>query len=69
MKTLFANVTIETTTDVVSEINELIKKSVPKAIVKGEYHNSCPVCRAYIRENDKYCHDCGQALDQENYEI
>ena len=23
----------------------------------------CPVCSSYLRENDKYCSQCGQALD------
>lgn len=52
-------------------IQELVDKEKPKKRIKknlGEYicrfDYECPVCAEHLRKSDKYCSECGNAMER-----
>lgn len=49
-------------------IGDLIAKATPKRVGFTEWKGcrntryKCPLCTKYVRNDEKYCHKCGQAL-------
>ena len=49
-------------------IEELSAKAMPKRVGFTEWKGhrntryKCPLCTKYVRNDEKYCHKCGQAL-------
>ena len=72
MKPFFAKVTVETTTDELTEINELIKRDTALAVAevdeKYELHR-CGNCGKWISEKHTFCYNCGQRQDHETVQL
>ena len=66
MNLLFSECTVKVTSDELAEINELIRRSKPMAVIDGSGYYKCPTCKEVLYRNVKYCHNCGQRVDQDN---
>lgn len=49
---------------IVEECREAVEKQKPKKIqVWVQNFYKCPMCQSVLRNTDKYCRECGQAID------
>ena len=72
MKPFFAKVTVETTTDELTEINELIKRDTALAVAEVDDAldmTKCAVCSTWNGKKNKFCWNCGQRQDHENVQL
>lgn len=69
MKKLKGETTIKLTVEEFNELNKLIDRNEPKAVVK-QYEDYdlyyCPICGHVVLNGDNFCRECGQRVDSEN---
>lgn len=70
MKDIWGKVTIETNTDEIAYINDLLKRdrAVMATKHKGKISDyyKCGACKKYVNEDAIFCQHCGQRIDQEH---
>lgn len=68
MKQLFSKCTVDISTDDLETINALIKRDTPALAIerKGTITNYlvCPECGSVLLDHSKFCHQCGQRIDE-----
>ncbi len=74
MNTLRGMTDVKLTIEQVNELNELIERATPLAVIadkeEPEKWGFCPKCRCLINRNsDNFCRKCGQKVDTENAEF
>ena len=72
MKPFFAKVTVETTTDELTELNELIKRDTALAVAEVDDKldmTRCAACNSWNGKRNKFCYHCGQRQDHENVQL
>lgn len=78
MNKLKGTIDVRLTLEEINLLNDLIQRSNARPVKHHEgetsngekyNYNTCPACDATVLVDDKFCRECGQAIDTENYEI